>query len=207
MLFIGTLVDAGQRRIAVKSLDIQFFRIAVVAVNAHSFDRILKRGFAGEILRHASFHVAPLTAVKRRRSVEHQKTRGASPRRHFTQLELDRLMLADRLAKGLAGLRVVGRQLQRTFGDADTSRGDVDATELKTARCLIEALPFDPTNQVVDGNAVVFESKLRGIDRFIAELFQLAADSESLLLGRDEQAHALVTRLSLRISFDEQREA
>ena len=149
-------------------------------MNAHSLDRILKCGFTGKIFCHTGFHVASLAAIKRRRSVKHEKTCGASPRRHLTQLELDRLMLADRLAEGPARLRVVCGQFQRSFGNADTPCGDVDATELKATRRLVKSLPFDAANQVFGGNTIIFESKLCRIDRFVSKLLQLATDREAL---------------------------
>ena len=41
----------------------------------------------------------------------------------------------------------------------------------------------------------------------VAELLQLAADAKSLLLRRDEQAHALVPGLRVRIGLHQQRDA
>ena len=60
---------------------------------------------------------------------------------------------------------------------------------------------------MVGRNAVVLEHQLGGIDRLVAELLELAPDREALLLRRDEQAHALVARLRLRIGLHQQREA
>ena len=148
---------------------------------------------------------SPRSKVGRR--VERQQPRSARARRHLAELELDRLVLGDRLAEGLAHLGIFGRELQRAFRHPDAARGHVDAPELQSAGRLIEALAFDAADQVLLRHAIVLEHQLAGIDRLVAELFQLAADGEALLLGRDEQAHALVARLRLGIGLHQQREA
>ena len=61
-------------------------------------------------------------------------------RRHVGQLELDRLVLADRLAEGLALLRVADRRLERGAGDADGARGDVDAADLEAVEDVLHAV-------------------------------------------------------------------
>ena len=88
-------------------------------------------------------------------------------------------MLGDRLAEGVAHLRVFGREPQRAFGDADAARRDVDAPELEPAGRLVEALAFDLADQVVGRNAIVLEDQLGGIDRLVAELLELAPDPEA----------------------------
>ena len=130
-----------------------------------------------KILGHARFHVAALAAIEGGRRIERQQPRGARARRHLAELELDRLVLADRLAEGLAHLGILGRELQRAFRHADAARGDVDAPELQPARRLVEALAFDAADQVLGRDAIVLEHQLAGIDRLVAELLQLAADA------------------------------
>src|SRR5262249_54269519 len=116
-------------------------------------------------------------------------------------------VVGDRLAEGAAGPRIFGREPQRAFGDADAARGDIDASELKPAGRLVEALALDLADQVIGWDAIVLEDQLGGIDRLVAELLELAAHSEAGLLRRDEQAHALVARLGLRIGLYQPREA
>ena len=98
-----------------------------------------KRRFGGEILRHAGLHVAAIAAVERFGGAIGEQTRRLDAGRHFGELELDRLMLADRLAEGLACLRVGNRFAQRGLRDANATRRDVDAAEFQSAKDLLEA--------------------------------------------------------------------
>src|SRR5262249_26463230 len=146
----------------------------VGAVNAHALDGILERRLAREILCHARFHVAALAAVEGLGRVEGQKPRGAGARRHLAELELYSLVLADRLAERLAHLSILRCELQRAFGYADAARRDVDAAELEAARCLIESLALDLSDQMVARNAIVLEHELGRVDRLVAELLEPA---------------------------------
>ncbi len=95
-----------------------------------------KRGFRREVLGHTGFEIAAVAAVEGLRRIEGQQPRGPGARRHFAELELDRLMLADRLAEGLADLGVGGGEPQRALGNADTAGSDVDAAKFEAARHL-----------------------------------------------------------------------
>src|SRR6185437_3693175 len=103
-------------------------------------------------------------------------------------------------------LRVLGGKLQRPFGDADATGSHVDAAEFQSARRLVESLALGAADQVVRGNAVVLEYQFSRIDRFVAELFELAADGEAGAGGGDEQAHPPVPRFGARIGLDQQGE-
>src|SRR6516165_7541949 len=61
---VGALADAGERRITVKTFDVEFLRVAIGAVDAHTLNRIFQRSFAGKIFGHAGFHVAALAAIE-----------------------------------------------------------------------------------------------------------------------------------------------
>src|SRR6266568_8385176 len=50
--------------VAIQPLDVVFPGVAVGAVNPHALGPIFERGLAGEIFRHAGFHVAALAAVE-----------------------------------------------------------------------------------------------------------------------------------------------
>ena len=139
--------------------------------------------------------------------IERQQARGAGPRRHLADLERNRLVLDDRLAEGLAQLRVAGGKPQRALGDADTARRHVDAAEFEAAGHLGEAAALDLADQMIGRDAVILEDQLAQIDRLVAELLELAADLEARPLGRDEEAHAGIARACLGVGLDQQREA
>ena len=122
-----------QRRVAVIALDVELLRIAVGAVDAHRLGGVGERGLGGGVLRHPGFHVAAPALVVGRRGVVGQRDRGLGADRHLGELELDRLVLGDRLAEGLAQLRVAHRFIERRLGDAAAARRDVDAAELEPA--------------------------------------------------------------------------
>ena len=77
-------------------------------MDAHGLGGVLQRGLGGELLRHAGFHVAALAAIEGGGGVQRQQPGGAGACRHLAQLQLDRLVLRDRLAEGFANLRVLG---------------------------------------------------------------------------------------------------
>src|SRR5690348_15589272 len=106
---VGAFADAQQRRVAVEPLDREFLGVAVAAVDAHRLVRVLERGLAREILGHARLQVAALAPVVDFRGVLDEKPRRLNPGGHLAELELDRLVLADRLAEGVALLRVPDR--------------------------------------------------------------------------------------------------
>src|SRR6185437_4483311 len=157
---VRALPNARERGITVEALDVVLLRVAVGAVNAHRFRRILERRFRGEELRHAGFEIAAFAAVERLRRIEREQPCGARPRRHVRELQLDRLMIADRLAEGLATLGVARRERERALRDADPPRRDVDAAELEPARGLVEALAFPLADQIVRRDAIVLEDEL-----------------------------------------------
>ena len=79
----------------------------------------------GERLRHAGLEVGARGILQPRR-LQRQQPGCLDLRGHVGELELDRLVLRDRLAERLALLRVAQRELQRALGDP-AARGDVPA--------------------------------------------------------------------------------
>ena len=117
-------------------------------------------------------------------------------------------MLADRFAESPARLGIIGRQFQSAFRHTDAPRA---ATLMRPSSRppanLIKALSLDTADETFSRNAVVVEYEFCRIDALVTELFEFVAGRETIHLRRDEQAHALVARLSFRVGLDEQRDA
>ena len=106
-------------------------------------------------------------------------------------------MLADRLAEGLAHLRIGHRILQRGAGNAHAARRNVDTPQFQAAEHLLQTPALDATDEVVGRHAVVIEHELRGIDALVAEFLEFSAVRKPRPLLADEGAHALVARIGL----------
>src|SRR6266581_636809 len=157
---VRSFADAEQRRIPVKALDREFLRVAVAAMNPQRFMGILEGRLGGEVFRHAGLHVAALAAVVDLGCIPDQQTRGFHTSRHLSQLELDRLVLADRLAESLPLLRILDRFRQRPGSDAHAARRDVYAAELEPAHGLPEPAAL-LADEIARGDAVILEHELR----------------------------------------------
>src|SRR5208282_3207293 len=81
---------------------------------------------------------------------------------------------------------------------------DVNPAQLETAKDLLQAAALDPADQTTDGDLVVLESQLAGVDPTIAKLFQLAGHYKPRPLLGHQQTHALVGRLRVGIGFHQQ---
>src|SRR5436190_8746732 len=202
---VRSLADDHEHRVAVEALDLVLDRQAVAAEDAHRLLRAEDAGFRAGELGHRRLEVAALAAVEHSRRALDQLLRTLDLRRHVGELQLDRLVLPDRLAESAALLRVAKRHLERALGDAGAARGDVDAAELEAAGSLHEALALDAAEQVLLRHAVVVEAQLAGVDGAVAHLLQLAVDVEARALLGDEHAHALVARLGVGVGLDQQQ--
>src|SRR5918997_1253830 len=107
------LADQQQRRVAVEALDLVLLRVAIAAVDAEALLDAEAAGLGGEQLRHAGLELGALAGVLQPRGLAGQQAGGLDLGRHVGELELDRLVLGDRLAERLALLRVTQRELQR----------------------------------------------------------------------------------------------
>src|SRR5256714_9134072 len=94
------LSDKEQRRVAVQALDLVLLRVPVAPVDAEGVLHDLLAGLRGEELGHARLEIGALTGVLEPGRLEGQEPRGLHLRGHVGELELDRLVLGDRLAKG-----------------------------------------------------------------------------------------------------------
>src|SRR3954471_15300181 len=112
----GALADQQQRRVAVEALDLVLLRVAVAAVDAEALLDALLAGLGGEQLGHPGLEVGALAGVLHPRRFAGDEAGGLDLRRHVGELELDRLVLGDRLAEGFALLAIAERQLQRPLG-------------------------------------------------------------------------------------------
>src|SRR5205085_7806371 len=97
---VGALVDLGDLGVAHHALDRVLVDVAVAAEHLDGLDRDVHRRVGGEQLRHrrvaAELGVA---AVGERARLVEQLARGGRPSLHVGELELDRLLLEDRLAE------------------------------------------------------------------------------------------------------------
>jgi hypothetical protein len=120
---------------------------------------------------------------------------------HLGQLELDRLMLGDRLAEGVPLLGVADGQLEGAQGDAAAASGHVDPADLDAVHHLVEALAGPAAEQPAGRDADVGQQQLGGVDALVPHLLDLprhgqAGDrrvlAEARLLLDQERAHVPV---------------
>src|SRR5262249_25583295 len=97
---VCSAADDQERGVAIVSLYWKVFRITVAAENSHRFKRAFLRGFGREQLRHPGFKIATLTAIFFRRGSVDEQGRGFDLCSHICQLQLDRLMIANRFPEG-----------------------------------------------------------------------------------------------------------
>src|SRR6476646_6592892 len=128
-----------------------------------------------------------------------QEARGLQLRGHVRELLLDRLVLGDRLAKGLALLGIADRRFERGSRHADCSRRDVDAPDLECAEDPAEPVPEPvvPTEHAVRADAMAVVDHLDGLDALVPELADVlrhgdAAEARTGVLLDDEAGDALV---------------
>ncbi len=166
-------------------------------------------------LRHPGLEVGALAGVLHPRRLAGQQAGRLDLGRHVGELELDRLVLGDRLAEGLALLAVAEGQLERALGDADAAGGDVDAADLERVHHLHEALPdagLLAAQHPLGRAAVAVVDELGRLDALVAHLLDLRAGRSrplnsprvlfdpGLLLG-DEAGHPLVGRVGLGVAL------
>src|SRR5260221_968439 len=183
----GSLADQEQRRVAVKALDLVLLRVAVAAVNAKALLDALLAGLRGEQLRHPSLEIGALAGVLHPRRFAGDETGRLDLGRHVGELELNRLVLGDRLAEGLALLAVAEGQLQRPLSDADAARGDVDPANLERVHHLHEALADSgllPSQDTLGRAAVAIVDELGRLDALVADLLDLGRDDEAFEVAR-----------------------
>src|SRR5882757_6726919 len=108
----GPLADQKEWGVAVEALDLVLLRVAVAAVDAERVLDVFLPRLRGEELGHPGLEVGALAGVLHPRRFAGDQAGRLQARRHVGELELDRLVLGDRLAEGLPLLAVFERQLE-----------------------------------------------------------------------------------------------
>src|SRR5579885_2943640 len=98
----GALADQHQRGIAVVAFDVKLSGVAKAAKDAHDLQGDVLAHLGGEELGHAGLQVAALAAILLACCLLDQQASRLDARRHIGQLELDGLVLGDRLPEGPA---------------------------------------------------------------------------------------------------------
>ena len=114
-------------------------------------------------------------------------------------------MLADRLAEGLAHLRIGEGLIQAGLSDADAPGRHVDAPELHAGEDLLQAPALLAADQVIRRHPAVLEHQRAGVDAAIAELVELADRNPVALFGQ-QKAHPLMRRVGAGIGLDQHRD-
>src|SRR5258708_18224468 len=189
----GSLADEHKGRVTVIALDIELFGVAKAAMNAHRFESDFLAHLGGKEFGHASFQVAALAPVLFLRGLLEQETRRLYPGRHIGQLELDGLVLGNRLAKGGALLRVLDGVVKCRLGHTYSSRRYVDTPDLQSAHNVFKPLAFAATKQAVRSHTHIIEDKFGGLTTLIAKLFKGTAHAQSrCALFNNEDTHAAI---------------
>src|SRR5690606_13728669 len=142
------LVDLGDLRVAVVALGRILAHVAVPTEDLHGVLRYLVGDLRGHQLAHRRLGRVPLAGRLEPRGPVGQQPGRVDLGRHVGEHEADRLMVGDRLAKGLALGRVAGRRLKRPAGDAQRLRGDADPTAVEGAHRDLEPVA-DLTEQLI----------------------------------------------------------
>src|SRR5437763_5395966 len=171
---VRALAEDQERRVAVEALDQELGRVAVAAVDAHRLEGDLLGALGREQLGHPRLEVGPLAGVLPPGRVEHEQPRGLDLRSHLGELELDRLVLGDGLAEGLALARVADRGLEGRRGQADGPGCDVDPSQLDASHEVLEPLPDAglTAEHARRRGAEAVEDELDRLDALVAELAQ-----------------------------------
>ena len=114
-----------------------------------------------------------MAAVVHARGLIDQQFRRFHLSRHFPKLQLDRLMLDDRLAKGFPLLGIAQRQFQGALCDTGAAGSHIDTPELQATHRDMESAAFLAADQVIDRYAEILEHHLCSVDRAVAGFFDL----------------------------------
>ena len=171
---VRPLAEDEQRRVAVEPLDDVLLRVAVAAVDAHRLQRALLPpiSVAKSFAMPASRSARSPSALRRAAS---SISSSAAPDlgAHLRELQLDLLLLGDRLAERLALLGVADRPASNAHVATPRRAGrHVHAAELDRRDELLEALPdaLLASEHRVGGDAEAVEHQLGRLHALVAEL-------------------------------------
>src|SRR5687768_13061397 len=119
-------VNLGYLRVAEQTLDGILLHVAIAAEDLHGLGRDPHRGLARHQLAHRAESRDHLAAILGGGGGVQERPRRGDARRHVGELELDRLVIANRLAELPSLSRVLAGQLQRRAGDAERLRRDAE---------------------------------------------------------------------------------
>ena len=166
---VGALADGEDLGVTVEAADRVLLDVAVATVDLHRFlgaadgePTCLQLGLRcgeGEVL---------AGVLLDRRLVDEQAC-GLDLRGHVRELRLDRLEAADRLAEGVAFLRVGERLVERTLGEPDAHGRDPDPADVEHLQELLQARPAR-AEQIRLGNPAVGEGERPRVGRMPAHL-------------------------------------
>src|SRR6202012_5495364 len=111
------LADPQQRRVPVQPLDLVLLGVAVAAMDPQRLLDTEAPGLRREQLRHPRLDIRALARVLQARRAPGQQPRRLDLGSHVGELELNRLVLSDRLSKAPSLLWVDQPQLPRPRGD------------------------------------------------------------------------------------------
>src|SRR6266851_1633095 len=152
--------------------------VAVAAVDLDRFPGTLHRHLGGEQLRHRGLGLVAAALLAQPCPLVDLVTGGGDLRRHVGQLELDRLVGADLLAKGAALAGIAKALVEATLGEAHGQGADGDAAPVEDGQevAVAGALLAD---EVFHRHPASLEDQLAGVGGAPAELAVLPPDTEA----------------------------
>ena len=147
-------------------------------MNAHRLHCDPAAHFAGEQLRHSRLKVDALPCVFLARRLIGEQARRLYIGSHFSQFQLDRLMLRYGLPETFALLRVLDGGVECRRRHAHRARRHIDAPALKPAHHIAESAPL-VAHKVLRGYANIVKHKLSGVYAAIAQFVQLLRHAET----------------------------
>src|SRR2546421_819293 len=203
---VRPLVDLRDLRVPHHPLDRVLLHVAVAAEDLYGIGRDLHRHVRAVELRHRR-DLRQLRAVgavvDQLPALVEEPARGFALRLHVSERRRDQLVLGDRLAHGLARLRIVERIVGRALGQPEPLGADPRPRAVEDPHCDPEPLAL-PTEQVVSRDAHVGEEELTGGRTLDPHLRLDPADLEAGRVSLDDEGgDALVAAVRIGLGEDD----